>query len=138
MEVNRTIYCCGCEKDKEANLVTGLAIYPHRKDLKDLQFWQCKACLNYVGCHKDSKYIAKPLGVIPTEELRKARGHIHTLIDPLWKEKLINRKHLYNKIGKALGIKFHTADIRTIEEARNVYKVCVNIKNELIKGENNE
>ena len=129
------IYCCSCECDSKTKLVSGAEIYPSRNDLSDLRFWRCLKCFNYVGCHHKSDNKTKPLGVVPTPELRKARTHIHKLIDPLWKEKLINRKHLYNKIGAALGFKFHTADIRTIESAREIYKVCVSIKNELIAQE---
>ena len=39
--------CPYCGKD--AALVTGDKIYPHRPDLYDRNFWLCTACDAYVG-----------------------------------------------------------------------------------------
>lgn len=45
-----TVKCDYCGKDAE--LVTGDVIYPHRSDLAPLKFWRCEDCEAYVGCHK--------------------------------------------------------------------------------------
>ncbi len=119
-----TIYCCGCSNKVDARLTTGAEIYPRRPDLAALPFWVCDACGNYVGCHHKTANPTQPLGCIPTPELSAARQHIHRLIDPAWKSGKISRKALYEKIGTAVGRRYHTAQIRSVEEARQVYRAA--------------
>lgn len=124
------IYCCGCEKEVPAKLTTGAEIYPHRQDLKSLPFWICRKCYNYVGCHHKTKDRTRPLGNIPTRELRKARSHIHRILDPLWKRKGHDRKKIYSEIARGMGWQsYHTGDIKSVEEAREVYKIVKGIDN---------
>jgi hypothetical protein len=118
------IYCCCCNKEVAARLTDGSEIYPHRRDLHFMPFWKCDQCGNYVGCHHKTKNRTRPLGYIPSPELKNARNHIHRLIDPVWKSKLCSRQMLYGKISKLLGYEYHTAEIKTIEEARKVYRVA--------------
>lgn len=120
------IYCCGCGKETEARLTDGKEIYPHRKDLYSLPFWKCDQCENYVGCHHKTKNRTKPLGNIPTPELRTARRHIHKILDPMWKNGKMKRKDIYSKISDFLGYQFHTSEIRDIETARNIYSLLIN------------
>lgn len=47
---------------------------------------------------------------------------MHRIIDLLWKNKKVKRRELYKKISDYLGYEYHTAEIRTIEEGRKVYK----------------
>lgn len=117
------IYCCGCEKKVSATFTNGKEIYPHRKDLYNLPFWICSVCKNYVGCHHKTKNRSQPLGCIPTPELKNARQHIHKILDPLWKSKKIKRKEIYKMLSDKLGWKYHTAKIRSLEEARKVYSM---------------
>jgi len=128
MNDTRTIYCCGCSSDALARLTNGAEIYPHRPDLATKLFWRCARCANYVGCHQSPQ--SSPLGNIPTPELRKARGHIHAVIDPIWKGKRMTRGSLYKAISDKIGRQYHTAEIRTITEAREVYRVAL----EIIRG----
>lgn len=116
------IYCCGCNEEIEARLTNGGEIYPHRPDLKSLPFWKCDSCGNHVGCHYKTKNKIQPLGCIPTPEIRNARVHIHKLLDPLWKTGKISRKDLYKKLSNEFGWNYHTANIRSVEEARKVYR----------------
>lgn len=119
------LYCCGCARDVKPRLTDGAEIYPHRKDLSDLPFWKCDTCGNHVGCHHKTKDRTRPLGNIPTPELRNARGHIHRVLDPLWKRQKMKRGEVYNEIARRLGVKsYHTAEIRDIETARHVYRIC--------------
>ena len=118
------IYCCGCTKNVEARLTDGAEIYPHRSDLKSLPFWKCDDCLNYVGCHHKTENRTQPLGVIPTKDLMKARRHIHALIDPIFQSGKMTRKQIYKNLSDGLGWKYHTAKIKSIEEARQVYKIA--------------
>ncbi len=116
------IHCCGCAKKIDAKLTNGSEIYPHRDDLCSLPFWQCGTCGNFVGCHHKTNKPTRPLGCIPTPEIRDARKHIHAKLDPLWQSGKISRNQFYKKLSEILGRKYHTANIRSLEEAREVYK----------------
>lgn len=130
------IYCCDCGKDVEARLTDGSETYPHRKDLYKLPFWIC-SCGNFVGCHNKTDNPTKPLGCIPNKEIKGARSHIHELLDPIWKSKIISRTGLYKRLSLKLGYNYHTAEIRSIEEARKVYTKIRELKLELLTERNN-
>lgn len=115
------IYCCECQCKVEARLTDGGEIYPHREDLRSLPFWKCDTCGNHVGCHHKTGTPTKPLGNIPNKALRAARQHIHRILDPLWESGRMKRRAVYKQLSDALGWEYHTAKIRTIEEARKVY-----------------
>ncbi len=121
------IYCCGCGKKVEATLVTGKETYPHRLDLYEEKFWRCD-CGLFVGVHKNSN---KPLGIIATHEIKKARSHIHKILDPIWRKGVMTRSKVYKKISKEIGKDYHTANIRSIEEARCVYRIIQKIRKEI-------
>lgn len=127
----RAIYCCGCGHDVWAVLTDGRRMYPHRKDLHALPFWECMYCGNFVGCHYKTADRTKPLGVIPTPLLRKARSQIHAVIDPLWQSKRIGRRRLYARLGDALGREYHTAELRSLDEARTVLQAAQKIAEEM-------
>jgi hypothetical protein len=57
--------------------------------------------------------------------LKAARQEIHRIIDPLWKSGRVGRSQLYGMIGHLIGVEeYHTADIRTVEQAREVQRVA--------------
>lgn len=119
------LWCCACRGKVYARLTNGAEIYPHRKDLADLPFWRCDGCGNHVGCHHKTAKPTTPLGNIPTPELRKARGHIHKILDPIWKQGKMRRGDVYQEIAERLGERnYHTAEIKDIETARQVYRIC--------------
>lgn len=125
------IYCCGCQKEVEARLTSGAEIYPHREDLHKLPFWKCDTCKNHVGCHHKTKNPTRPLGNLPTGEMRTARQYIHKLIDPLWQnhpEKFRARGWIYRWLSTKIGKQYHTGDIRSMEEAREIYRLAQTIK----------
>lgn len=128
----RNLYCCECRSDSLARLTDGAEIYPHRQDLKSLPFWKCETCGNYVSCRRGTTL---PLGVIPTPELRDARRHIHNVIDPIWKSGEMDRTELYAALSKELGYTYHTAEIRTLEEARKIWRIATNLSNGRRKGD---
>jgi hypothetical protein len=125
--VKREIYCCGCQSKVSARLTDGKEIYPHRKDLYSLPFWRCDACGNYVGCHHKTKDRTRPLGNIPTPNMRIVRKEIHKILDPLWEGGAWDRKKLYRVISDRIGWTYHTAKIRSIEEARDIYQLLQSI-----------
>jgi hypothetical protein len=53
--------------------------------------------------------------------MRIVRKEIHKILDPLWKGGAWDRKKLYRVISDRIGWTYHTAKIRTIEEARDIY-----------------
>lgn len=122
--VVRRIWCCACNREVDARLTDGGEIYPHRKDLESLPFWSCDECANFVGCHHKTKNRTAPLGCIPTPEIKEARKHIHALIDPIWQSGKMGRKDLYAAISERIGWTYHTAKIRSVEEARKIYRIA--------------
>ncbi len=120
----RRIYCCGCVKDVDARLTDGGEMYPHRPDLLSLPFWRCEGCGNFVGCHHKTKNRTEPLGCIPTPELKSARKELHALIDPIWQSGKMGRRELYEAISRDIGWSYHTAKIRTMDEARAAYRAA--------------
>ena len=127
MTTTRQIYCCGCGEKVNARLADGREIYPHRRDLGKLPFWKCDDCGNYVGCHHKTKDRTRPLGVIPTAEIKNARQHIHRVLDPLWKSKRFKRGKLYQMISDRIGYEYHTAEIKSVEQAREIYRIVQEI-----------
>lgn len=117
-----SIYCCGCQEKVNARLTNGIEVYPNRADLAVLPFWRCDACGNWVGCHHKTNARTRPLDNIPTAPLRSMRISIHGILDPLWKQGRMARGVVYRILAKELGVSsYHTAEIKTIEEAHKVY-----------------
>lgn len=125
------IWCCACNADVDARLTNGAEIYPHRPDLRKLPFWRCDTCDGYVGCHHKTTDRTRPLGVIPTAELRTARNQIHRMIDPLWRNNKITRKRLYKRISDELGYSFHSARMKSMSEVESVLNIGARIRDEL-------
>jgi hypothetical protein len=121
------IYCCGCNKDVDARLTNGEEVYPHREDLYNLPFWVCDICNNFVGCHHKTENRTRPLGCIPTLEVKRARMRVHSVLDPIWRNKLMSRSKLYRKISDELGWRYHTAGIRNVQTAERVIDIINNI-----------
>lgn len=119
----RRIYCCACGTEVDARLTDGREVYPHRPDLAALPFWRHDACGGFVGCHHKTTNRTRPLGNIPTPELRNARRHIHALLDPLWQSGRFKRGAIYRAISQEIGREYHTAEVRTLDEARQVYRI---------------
>ena len=115
------LWCCQCQAEIEARLTTGAEIYSHRPDLATLPRWVCDGCKNHVGTYHKTSMPTKPLGNIPSQEIKKARILIHALIDPAWKSGKVKRRAIYAHLSDKLGRDYHTAELRTIEEARTIY-----------------
>lgn len=122
----RKIFCVECQSENECSMIDGSIAYPHRRDLWKKNFWQCPDCKNFVGTHNKGQS-TKPLGCIPNKEMKNARQYIHALIDPIWKSKKESRGSVYKKISNQVGYEYHTGELRTIDEARRVYKIAKEI-----------
>lgn len=119
------IYCCGCEKKVSTVKKDGSFVYPHRPDLKFKTFFVCDNCGCFVGENTRS---GKPLGVIPTKEISSMRQTIHGLIDPLWKDGKISRSKLYNLISEKIGCEYHTANLKTLDECREIISIAIKMR----------
>lgn len=126
--MTKQIHCCECQKEVEARLTYGKEIYGHRSDLHTLPFWICDTCKNYVGTHHKTKDKTKPLGCIPNKEMKGVRKHIHALLDPIWNSKEGNEKwkeraRIYRYLTQELCYEYHTAEIKTVDEAKKIYRL---------------
>lgn len=101
MNINGVIHCDYC--GEKAPLVKGREVYPHRPDLFDLNFYLCRPCDAYVGCHKGT---TTPLGRLANAQLRDAKSRAHLIFDSLWKNKHFrSRTRAYNWLATQLKIK---------------------------------
>ncbi len=111
--------------NKQAALVTGKEVYPHRKDLWQKKFYQCRDCDAHVGCHPGT---TKPLGTLSNQALRKARMRAHATFDPLWKGRQGggDRKTAYQWLAMTLGIKRDKCHIGqfTEQQCEETVKAC--------------
>ena len=121
------IYCVSCEVEVTARLTSGKEVYPHRPDLFNLPFWKCDACNNFVGCHHKTANRTKPLGCIPSPAIKAIRKQLHAVIDPIWESGRMSRGAVYSTMSNALGRQYHTADLRSVEEAERMLVVAVEI-----------
>ena len=114
----KTVTCDYCGKN--AQLVTGADIYPHREDLRSKNFWRCFPCLAYVGCHEAGNGYGngtRPLGRLANATLRKAKQAAHAAIDPHWREGRFKRMEVYSKLAKLMKLKSGEAHIGEFDEA---------------------
>ena len=123
-KAERSLACCGCGTNVFARPALGTEIYPDRPDLAHKKFWVCDSCGNYVGSHMSS---GEPLGCIPTQEIRKVRSAIHARLDSLWQSGRFSRIALYTAISKELGWEYHTAHVSTVQQARRVQEIILQI-----------
>lgn len=128
---NNSIYCITCQGIIKARLTNGKEIYPYRQDLYKLPFWICDQCHNFVGCHHRTRQRTRPLGCIPDKKMREARGYIHKLMDKILQTKKIKRRDMYARLSQYKGSEYHTAEIRSIEEARDVYRFLLKLERRL-------
>lgn len=99
------VVCDYCHRDAE--LVTGKVVYPHRPDLFHKFFWQCAPCGAFVGCHEKNKGYGdgtRPFGRLANAELRRAKSAAHDAFDPLWRSGQMSRHDAYAWLARALGM----------------------------------
>lgn len=85
--------------------------------------WVCQGypwCNSYVGCHKGT---TTPKGELADAETRSLRIKIHSVIDPIWKEKGHSRTELYKELSIKTGrFPFHVGDLNA-DECRELMPV---------------
>jgi hypothetical protein len=125
---------CGECGSESVRLVTGEAIYPHRPDLADRNFWRCK-CGAYCGTHPGT---TRALGAPAGPETRLARAAAHAAFDPLWRarqrrsglSKTKARERGYRWLAEKLGIRRKECHIgmMDLETARRVVEICAEVR----------
>lgn len=109
----------------KATHVKGSRVYPHRKDLKNLDFYWCANNHDpaYVGCHKGSLV---PLGRLADSELRAAKIQAHNAFDPLWRSGQMTRGEAYGWLARKLEIDKSSCHIGmfSVEECKKVVRIC--------------
>ena len=104
--------------NKEAQWVTNEKIYGKRYG-KSYMCYLCETCNAYVGCHNNTKI---PLGTMANKELRNWRIKSHSVIDPLWRGKKVNRQEVYDKLKSVFGKEIHIGKA-DIELCKNIIKL---------------
>ena len=96
-----TVLCPYC--GEPAKLTTGRHVYPHRPDLADKLFYECRPCAAYVGCHPGTD---RPLGRLADAELRRWKQRVHAAFDPHWKNVrgASARSRAYARLAREMGI----------------------------------
>ena len=128
------VICAECSR--QANLVGGEDIYPHRPDLWAKKFWKCK-CGAYVGCHAEWATVhgvrsdgTMALGTPAGPALRKLRSECHAEFDPLWRpgvEQLFKtRKEAYAWLSKTMGFEVHFSQL-TEEQCKYAISAIANM-----------
>jgi hypothetical protein len=117
--------------NQTSKLVGGAVIYPHRIDLVDKRFWDCRPCDAYVGCHpphgKRKKIVDLPLGRLANAELRKHKRAAHNAFDPLWRDRAFqNRSSAYAWLSEKLDLPKDDTHIGQfdVDTCKRVVQVC--------------
>ena len=104
--------------------VTGVEVYPNRKDLHKKIFYICYPCDARVGCHPGTN---TPLGQLANGDLRKWRTSAHNRFDTLWKKPNgMKRGEAYSWLQSKMGMSKKECHIgkMTIQDCKLVIKFC--------------
>lgn len=121
----KRVSCPYC--DRQAELVSGRAIYPDRVDLYPLSYWLCKTCDAYVGCHKKGAWTNEggkrvisdgtlPMGRLANATLRRLKQAAHFAFDPLWRSGDMSRLDAYAWLAKEIGLSVGNCHIGMMDE----------------------
>lgn len=112
--------CKICE-DK-AELVTGKVIYPNLPSLHRKNYWRCKRCDSWVGCHNGTTI---PLGSLANKSLRTIRTKAHRVFDQLWHDPSpMSRTQAYKWLANELKISESKCHIGMMD-----YGMCAKVIN---------
>lgn len=122
---------------REAVLLTGREIYPHRPDLYEKKIWDCRPCKASVGCHPGTE---RPLGRLANAGLRKAKMKAHAAFDPIWKTREMRRSEAYSWLAGELRIPGSKCHIGMFDEAQcaEVVRACATPRSAVGPGERSE
>lgn len=123
-----------CECGKEADLVGGDKVYPHRPDLARKLFYRCDGCGAYCATNEAT---ALPIGRLANADGRAARQRAHAAFERLWRAKMrrdgcSERSAMlagYRWLAGQLGIEPAACRIAALDIAacERVAQICGNI-----------
>jgi hypothetical protein len=131
-----------CFCGSTASIRSNALIY-NGKEYGNGKVWLCDrfpVCRGSVGTHPDGK----PLGTIPTEETKRLRIKVHSIIDPLWKnanngrKKQRNRGSVYGWLKRIYGKEFHTGEASKEDCLRIIELIKENPYNKSLPPSNKE
>lgn len=124
----KPVICDYC--GKPAVFTKGESVYPHRPDLKDMNFWVCSPCDARVGCLRVGDG-TKPMGRLADASLRAAKQKAHRAFDPIWKEGERSRSEAYAWLAHRLGLEKDECHIGLfdIRMCGKVVVVCKQLRN---------
>lgn len=130
-----------------APLVSGLAVYPHRRTLWAMKFYKCEPCDAWVGCHPPANGRGGgqgdgtvPMGRLANAELRAAKQAAHAAFDPIWqsapKGTRQARRGAYKWLAQRLGMPVGQCHIGEfdLEQCRKVVEVVEQFNKEANHG----
>lgn len=95
---------CGSSTSIKSN-----ALIYNGREYGNGKIWLCDrfpACRGSVGTHPDGR----PLGIVPTDEVKKLRIKLHAIIDPLWKDNKKKRGSVYGWLNRIMGKEIHMGE----------------------------
>jgi zinc-finger-containing domain len=125
--MHKSIICDYC--GKSAPLVSGLTIYPSKPELSHKNYYLCRPCNAWVGCHKGTD---TPFGRLADAGLRYWRIAAHEAFDPIWGKKAKGTKDLecygrtaaYRWLAAKLGIHRNECHIGLFDEELCRYTIA--------------
>jgi hypothetical protein len=143
----KSVECPYCHQP--APLVSGLEVYPHRRDLWRRNFYKCSPCGAWVGCHPAAGAQGGghgdgtvPMGRLANEELRAAKQAAHAAFDPMWMRTRESRgkarRKAYGWLALQLCIPVERCHIGEfdLEMCRKVVEVVERFNKEANHGQN--
>lgn len=107
---------------KEAQLVTGAEVWPHRSDLHEKKVWVCVPCDARANCHGTSD---KPMSSLANAKLRAVRREAHRVFDQAWQSGRISRNAAYLSLAHAMRMSKNRCHIGffSIKQCRRVIHI---------------
>jgi len=118
--VRRPCPDCG----KEAALVTGKEVYPHRPDLHHKPFWACLPCETWAGCHPGT---TTRMGRLANAKTRRLKMAAHAAFDPIWKSRRMSRGAAYAWLREQTGLSERECHMGWMSDADliRVVEICI-------------
>lgn len=122
--------CVNCQKDVDAEIVTGADIYGPKFRFASASYARCPICGNYGEYATDKE---PPFLVIPDFRLRKAHNYIDCVLNLIWMQKKMSKAEMLFRMADLMynGKRpYRTRDIGNYDEACRAYRLATQLKKE--------